>query len=261
MAMAPQRSNPLHNFDMPMSWGNITTFKCLKVDSNGDLLALDRRSSPETEFLKGGSSDRRDSLKRSPSPGFFAGGSARKSKLRSDGGEGIEAIRTKLMFDLQMEADKMKGAILREGFEERPPPATSPTENDEVRPWNLRTRRAACKAPKGHSGGGSGVGYGGGTKSSQFDFLKPNLTPRLRFVGSSSQSGEKKERAKFSVLLSRQEIEQDFWMITGNKLPRRPKKRPKNIQKDLDMVFPGLWLTEINADIYKVPDAPETAKR
>ncbi|KAM7464322.1 hypothetical protein LguiA_032443 [Lonicera macranthoides] len=270
MAMGPpQRSKPLHNFEIP-SWGNQKLLRCMKVNSNGEVSAVDRRSpasqlarvpigrSRETpEFHKHrGSSDRRESLKRSPSPAPFVGGSGQKSKL----GEGIEAVRTKLMFDLQNEAVKMKDAIFREGFEEVPPPAT-----DEARPWNLRTRRAACKEPKENSNGGGG-------KSCQFDLLKPNFSPlrtenkspRLRgsgIGGTSYQSGEKRERAKFSIALSRQEIEEDFTEMTGHRLPRRPKKRPKNVQKELDMLFPGLWLTEINADFYKVPDGPETAKR
>ncbi|CAA0839810.1 Protein of unknown function (DUF1639 [Striga hermonthica] len=34
-----------------------------------------------------------------------------------------------------------------------------------------------------------------------------------------------------------------------------PKKRPRTVQKQLDTLFPGLWLTEVTADMYKVPEA------
>ncbi|KAI3720056.1 hypothetical protein L6452_20964 [Arctium lappa] len=61
-------------------------------------------------------------------------------------------------------------------------------------------------------------------------------------------------RAKFSVSLSRREMEKDFEDMGERRLPRKPKKRPKSVQNQLDTLFPGLWLTEINADLYRVSD-------
>nr|GMD21147.1 uncharacterized protein LOC109161160 isoform X1 [Ipomoea batatas] len=69
-----------------------------------------------------------------------------------------------------------------------------------------------------------------------------------------SSSGEKRDRAKFSLALSRREIEEDFAAIIHHRPPRRPKKRAKYVQKNLDTLFPGLWLTEITPDLYKVPE-------
>ncbi|KAI3696230.1 hypothetical protein L1987_79241 [Smallanthus sonchifolius] len=65
-------------------------------------------------------------------------------------------------------------------------------------------------------------------------------------------------RAKFSVPLSRREMEKDFESMGERRLPRKPKKRPKIVQNKLDTLFPGLWLTEIHADLYRVS---ETKKR
>ncbi|KAK1416132.1 hypothetical protein QVD17_31920 [Tagetes erecta] len=67
-----------------------------------------------------------------------------------------------------------------------------------------------------------------------------------------------KARPKFSVPLSRREMEKDFEDMGERRLPRKPKKRPKIIQNQLDTLFPGLWLTEIHADLYRVT---ETKKR
>ncbi|KAI3516730.1 hypothetical protein L1887_15721 [Cichorium endivia] len=67
-----------------------------------------------------------------------------------------------------------------------------------------------------------------------------------------------KARAKFSVPLSRREMEKDFEDMGERRLPRKPKKRPKIVQNQLDTLFPGLWLTEIHADLYRIP---ETKKR
>ncbi|KAI3817207.1 hypothetical protein L1987_10996 [Smallanthus sonchifolius] len=70
--------------------------------------------------------------------------------------------------------------------------------------------------------------------------------------------GREKARAKFSVPLSRREMEKDFEDMGERRLPRKPKKRPKIVQNRLDTLFPGLWLTEIHADLYRVS---ETKKR
>ncbi|EEC71303.1 hypothetical protein OsI_03328 [Oryza sativa Indica Group] len=65
-----------------------------------------------------------------------------------------------------------------------------------------------------------------------------------------------------------------MYALTGGRPRRRPRKRPRVVQRQLDRennttndpannntsnclvqsLFPGLWLTEITADAYKVPD-------
>ncbi|KAL7001119.1 hypothetical protein U1Q18_002272 [Sarracenia purpurea var. burkii] len=308
MAMGPERSKLLHNFKMPcLKWGNQRFLRCMKVNPNGEVIsaaAADQRSSA-LEVERGLTGRRRESknerrgwiertagkrsFNKSPSPSespaVFVGGLGRKSKAGSDGDDGIEAVRAKLMFDLQAAADKMKDAILREGLEDEPAAAavSATAEAAEVvRPWNLRTRRAACKAPKangmnGPIGGGGDIGgvsvNGGVAKSTKVDERKSNFSslriesksPRLRHDGTASAveapTGGKRERPKFSVSLSRKEIEEDFRELTGHRPHRRPKKRPKIVQKELDSLFPGLWLTEVTFDAYKVLDAPDTEKR
>ncbi|XP_076914718.1 uncharacterized protein LOC143573811 [Bidens hawaiensis] len=46
---------------------------------------------------------------------------------------------------------------------------------------------------------------------------------------------KKEERPKFSIALSRKEIEEDFLAMTGKKPPRRPSKHPKSVQTKLDV--------------------------
>ncbi|OMO69564.1 hypothetical protein CCACVL1_19417 [Corchorus capsularis] len=55
---------------------------------------------------------------------------------------------------------------------------------------------------------------------------------------------------------TREEIEDDIYAMTGSKPTRRPKKRAKNVQKQVDCVFPGLWLASITPDCYRVSEAP-----
>ncbi|CAA2953783.1 uncharacterized protein LOC111386761 [Olea europaea var. sylvestris] len=66
---------------------------------------------------------------------------------------------------------------------------------------------------------------------------------------------ERKEKMKIWISLSREEIDDDVYALTGSKPARRPKKRSKNIQKQLDGVFPGLYLVGLTADSYRVHDA------
>ncbi|KAJ3673050.1 hypothetical protein LUZ60_006424 [Juncus effusus] len=90
-------------------------------------------------------------------------------------------------------------------------------------PWNLRKRRAYGKGDSGSNG----VANGG---------------------------KEAKKRKPFSVALSYEEIEADFLVMKGKKPPRRPKKRPKHVQRQIDMMFPGMWLAEVTPDLYKVKE-------
>ncbi|KAM0919549.1 hypothetical protein ACQ4PT_008111 [Festuca glaucescens] len=56
----------------------------------------------------------------------------------------------------------------------------------------------------------------------------------------------------FSLELSKQEIDEDFLAITGRKPPRRHKRRPKSVQRQIDALCPGKSLPEVNRDRYKV---------
>ncbi|CAN7077164.1 unnamed protein product, partial [Brassica oleracea var. botrytis] len=89
-----------------------------------------------------------------------------------------------------------------------------------ARPWNLRTRRAACDEP---------------TTTTKMIIANEIAVKR---------GGDGSEKLKFSVCLLREEIEEDFTALIGKKPPRRPKKRPRLVQKQMNTLFPGLWLGE-----------------
>lgn len=77
--------------------------------------------------------------------------------------------------------------------------------------------------------------------------------------GIDEEERDKDEKLKFSVSLLKTEIEEDFSIIIGKRPPRRPKKRPRIVQKKLNTIFPGLWLSEqVTIDSYNVPEAVET---
>jgi hypothetical protein len=144
-------------------------------------------------------------------------------------------------------------------------------------PWKLRTRRR----PKEAAPSGSMA-------------APPERRP-------SRACAEALDRARFSVTLTSEEIEEDIYSVTGARPRRRPRRRPRPVQKQLDvstrskptndngkiakgsapfgllppslypiplqglvckfrktlrpqMLFPGLWLSEITAETYRVPD-------
>ncbi|KAL8137622.1 hypothetical protein V2J09_003623 [Rumex salicifolius] len=295
MAMGPERSRTLHNFSLPcLKWGGQKHLRCVRVqegDESGggggrdQFRPLARRSPPTSSKTYGDfgglprkppeperkrrsvfeAEDFRRSSSWFPSPPTLAAETeiGRRPAIGSNADDGIEAVRKKLMLDLQTEMDKMKFAVLSERGEKIEPPPTktvAPVAAEE-RPWNLRTRRAVCKEPNANVGGGG--------KSQRVDEGNSSFSPtkcalkspvRRSDVGSVDYGGIKRPREKFSVPLSKHEIEEDFIAITGVRPPRKPKKRSRNVQKQLDTLFPGLWLSEITADMYKVNENPEARK-
>ncbi|XP_020599900.1 uncharacterized protein LOC110039244 [Phalaenopsis equestris] len=106
-------------------------------------------------------------------------------------------------------------------------------------PWNLRKRSAACQAPLENG-------------RNKYHCSSLSNPPLGKSVMRKSAVGENGRRKKFSISLFRAEIEEDFLVFKGTKPSRRPKKRSKAIQRQLDDLFPGVWLSKINANMYKV---------
>ncbi|XP_039055073.1 uncharacterized protein LOC120197724 [Hibiscus syriacus] len=84
--------------------------------------------------------------------------------------------------------------------------------------------------------------------------------------GSSSGSGEADAPPivwppKFVIALTNKEKEEDFMAIKGSKLPQRPKKRAKFIQRTLNLVSPGAWLCDLTLERYEVREKKMTKKR
>ncbi|XP_024023244.1 uncharacterized protein LOC21398538 isoform X2 [Morus notabilis] len=282
MAVAPERTaaKPLHNFDLPcLKWGSQRYLRCVKVNSDGGG-RTDRRSIAQR--FDSSPIDRRRELEweRRKRQRFFSKPGKIEDEKDDAGEEGIAAVREKLMCDLKKAADKMKYAIFRkeaaaeEGVGdadeddedddddvaasangEKSSPASVAVVVEEARPWNLRTRRAACKAP---------------AKGLRIEDRKAVASP-LRTEGNNGNGARsprlvrgippEKERVNFSVALEKKEIEEDFMELLGHRPPRRPKKRPRIVQKQLDTLFPGLLLREVTAETYKVPEVPENGRR
>ncbi|KAM5565976.1 putative serine/threonine-protein kinase [Rosa sericea] len=85
--------------------------------------------------------------------------------------------------------------------------------------------------------------------------------------GSSSGSGDAAAAPpmvwppKFVIALTNKEKEEDFMAIKGSKLPQRPKKRAKFIQRTLNLVSPGAWLCDLTLERYEVREKKISKKR
>ncbi|KAL8162268.1 hypothetical protein V2J09_013757 [Rumex salicifolius] len=66
---------------------------------------------------------------------------------------------------------------------------------------------------------------------------------------------------KLYVSLSKKEKEEDFLAMKGCKLPQRPKKRAKFIQRSLLLVSPGAWLSDLCQERYEVREKKTSKKR
>lgn len=66
---------------------------------------------------------------------------------------------------------------------------------------------------------------------------------------------------KFVLPLTNKEKEEDFMAIKGSKLPQRPKKRAKYIQRTLNLVSPGAWLCDLTLERYEVRESKVSKKR
>ncbi|XP_061969358.1 uncharacterized protein LOC133692435 isoform X2 [Populus nigra] len=138
--------------------------------------------------------------------------------------------------------------------------------------WNLRPRRAVNK---GLNGSGGAVKIGGGavqeiksqvTSSNRSEWTRSNRNGNdaTNYDNNNNNNNnkekekekEKEKKLRFSIPLTREEIEEDIYSLTGSKPARRSKKRAKHVQKQLDCLFPGMWLASITPECYKVHEAP-----
>ncbi|XP_074320742.1 uncharacterized protein LOC141657407 [Silene latifolia] len=87
---------------------------------------------------------------------------------------------------------------------------------------------------------------------------------RINMVGNGGGGGEDKGKVvlpKLYITLSSKEKEEDFLAMKGCKLPQRPKKRAKLIQRTLLLVSPGAWLTDMCQERYEVREKKTPKKR
>ncbi|CAI0454608.1 unnamed protein product [Linum tenue] len=174
------------------------------------------------------------------------------------------------MFDLKTAADRMKHEILRKEVcdEEEKDDDEEDADGDRDARHKSSSPPATVTTANAPIGAGASASPAGAATAKGLRIEEPKESSRSSPIRSDSgklprlRGGEKKEpRAKFTVSLSRKEIEDDFMAMIGHRPARRPKKRPRIVQKQMDTLFPGLWLGEVTVDSYKVPEIPDIGKR
>lgn len=97
-------------------------------------------------------------------------------------------------------------------------------EEGEVKLWNLRPRKSVMKVETVS------------LKNVEMPVESMQRSQRLKDnVGVHGVGSGKKGKRKLWISLSREEIEEDVYSMTGSRPARRPKKRSKTIQKQLDV--------------------------
>ncbi|GAB2274195.1 hypothetical protein Dimus_008963 [Dionaea muscipula] len=164
-----------------------------------------------------------------------------KEKERLEEGDGERRVRVGVG-----EGESNAGGVVGEGVE-----AEAEADESAQKPWNLRPRRAATKSAIDIVAGGGGCGRGKNGELLEVQQME-NLPKSMRLRGFAAEGSrtERKEKRRFWISLSKEEIEEDIYALTGSKPARRPRKRARNVQRHLDNIFPGLWLAGVSTEYY-----------
>lgn len=217
-----ERPKQLHNFALPyLRWSNQKHLRCVKVGSPGPSV-LDDGGHSGGRSLKVAIRRIESDAGAAQAPGKPVGVvlGPRSGGGGGDAGIGGQREKRRVSDELGVEREEGSGVLAenKEAPEQEPGAAAVP--------WNLRTRRLGYKA--------LAAVYGGAKAGDS-----PSRSEGVDVVGSGSggggNGGKSEERDKFAVPLKRKEIEEDFMAMTGHRPPRRPKKRNRTVQKNLDV--------------------------
>lgn len=155
--------------------------------------------------------------------------SSLKIIIRWRGKEAGEKVIRKRRKDGEVEAPKVEASeeekekVDQEEQVEKEKIEEEKIEDQVEKKWNLRRRKPTRK---GGGGGGGGAGK----------------EPQMKEGGSSQKAPKKKPAAakkpkplKLSISLTRREIEEDLYAMTGTRPSRKPKRRPKQLQNTVNV--------------------------
>ncbi|KAL2903029.1 Nonribosomal peptide synthetase gloA [Bienertia sinuspersici] len=243
MAAAPVKS-PLHNFPLTfLKWGSKKDQqRCRRTPYD---------SPPQSEA--------------DPSHSKHVGSRSSRNRRNNNSNNNQPSIQTQAQ--AQANDDENEG---RESGKKEEVAEEAENEGESEKGWNLRPRRAAAMKGSNTNGNSNAHNHAHGLNT-MAETTTDGLPKSMRLRGFENQGNgggvisggviEKREKKKFWIALSRDEIEEDVYSMTGSKPSRRPKKRPKNVQKQLDNVFPGLWLVGISPEAYRGLDIPPKVHR
>lgn len=194
------------SFPIVKAWGNQRVLRCVSVNGKGEALGL---GSAAVDTC------------------------ARDMDRENSGSE--EEVRGKLLVHLREAADRIKVIVQQpqlppsfKGDETRMEAVldakaeaeAGPSSSESAWPWKLRTRRR-------------------GSRFAAMFERQPSAPPLVvvekRATRPNPRSMERSDRPNCSITLTREEIDEDIYAVTGFRARRRPRKRPRIVQKQLDV--------------------------
>ncbi|KAL7616541.1 hypothetical protein Lser_V15G02620 [Lactuca serriola] len=92
-------------------------------------------------------------------------------------------------------------------------------------------------------------------------FVEESSSSKKALIVDTKEESKKVVWPKLFTTLSSKEKEEDFMAMKGCKLPQRPKKRAKIVQRSLLLVSPGAWLSDLCQGRYEVREKKASKKR
>ncbi|KAK6918637.1 Protein of unknown function DUF1639 [Dillenia turbinata] len=264
MSAAPTHSKPLHNFSFPepqwntSSNGNASnavnnegqnhySYSRRVGGSNSEQKGPERRQHEEEEVV---------AMERPESETPKTDSSSENvQEAKSPATETPKPASAKILIRLKTKVPKptedcsIAAAVKEVKEKEKENEEKEGEESEQQKTWNFRPRRAS-RAKRTH-------GEAPMTRATGLpEDSKTPVSQRPAKNRSEGKSADKKEKEKvrfdFSLTLTREEIEEDLFLMTGSRPSRKPKRRPKSVQNRLDNLAPGSWLHTITPDSYKV---------
>lgn len=121
-----------------------------------------------------------------------------------------------------------------------------------MKPWNLRPRRLMIGGAGDGNGAAAGVSCVKSSRLLRGGAAAATATAVTATAEEVENDEDQRKKRRLWISLSKEEIEEDVYAFTGSRPARRPKKRNRTAQKQVDNVFPGLYLVGISADSYRV---------
>ncbi|KAJ8774328.1 hypothetical protein K2173_011200 [Erythroxylum novogranatense] len=237
--MATAKPQPLHNFPLSLKWGQTTT------------LAANHHQPRTTNSPVVPDSETESDAEPRPTPPPRVG--SRSARLQRISFTSCSAMLPK---PRKGSPERPQKAAENNGDEEdggqgKQRRAEEEEEEDNLRPWKLRPRKPILK-----ESASSVAAMQVNEQRESRDIVLCQKQTRLRGLSESVAEGAEKKERKLWIPLSKDEIEEDIFVMTGSRPVRRPKKRPKNVQKVLDTLFPGLWMSGMRPDYYRLVYLP-----
>lgn len=256
VSVGPSKSRPpLHDFPLPdWNWSKNRPAIANPLRRHWKAAAASSTKSPESSPLSAKLAP--TSYMRDSDSGSDSDSDEGEEKGRSPASQGFRSGRTAVADSERPEPDARSKTLIRLCVKNRADAAAV----EEGRARDLQESEAKTKALNLRPRKSGRSGSSPPTAVDEVATSTPARSESLKRLRNHSEAKvgakEVKKPKKFEIPLSKQEIVEDIFVMTGLKPSRRPKKRSKAVQKQLDSVFPGLWLPYINPDSYTVPEKP-----